>query len=161
MEHEEKLLEYEKAYEKMREYGEQMHVKNEKRISIGIICIIVIPVVFLVLLFTMNSSKIVFLVFWIVSLFVISGYLITIEYRDYTMQQKLQELGIKKEEEIDELIGSRVLGEKLGRISEMAGKLKNCEIKYSEDDRKNVEESKVSEENEGSKGQMEAIKEEE
>lgn len=94
----EKLIEYEETQKRIREYAKQEHVKNQKRINAGIICILVIPIIFLVLLFTMNSSKIVFLVFWIVSLFVISGYLIITEYRDYSLKKRLEELGIKEEE---------------------------------------------------------------
>jgi len=38
-------------------YEEQMHRKNQKRISIGLKCILIIPLIFLALLFWTNSSK--------------------------------------------------------------------------------------------------------
>jgi hypothetical protein len=42
-----------------------------------------------VLLFLTNSSKIIFLVLWIVSLFLIAVYLIYVEYADYKIQEQL------------------------------------------------------------------------
>lgn len=50
---------------------------------------LIIPLVFLFMMFISNSSKIFFLVLWIVSIFIISIYLITIEYIDYLVQQML------------------------------------------------------------------------
>ena len=57
------------------------------------ICMIVIPLIFLMLMFTMNSSKIVYLVFWIISLFALCTYLIAVEYMDYNLQERMKELG--------------------------------------------------------------------
>lgn len=58
------------------------------------ICMIVIPLIFLMLMFTMNSSKIVYLVFWIISLFALCTYLIAVEYMDYNLQERMKELGV-------------------------------------------------------------------
>ena len=55
------------------------------------ICMIVIPLIFLMLMFTMNSSKIVYLVFWIISLFTLCTYLIAVEYMDYNLQERMKE----------------------------------------------------------------------
>ena len=53
---------------------------------------LIIPIVFLILLFVVNSSKVIFLVMWIASLFIISGYLIAIEYKDYNMSENLKDI---------------------------------------------------------------------
>ena len=49
-------------------------------------------IIFLTLLFVVNSSKVIFLVMWIASLFIISGYLIAIEYKDYNMTENLKDI---------------------------------------------------------------------
>ena len=48
--------------------------------------------IFLALLFITDSSKPIFLVLWIVSLFVLAVYLIMVEYADYNLQEKMNEI---------------------------------------------------------------------
>lgn len=76
--------------EKISEYYTSEHQKSQQKIKYGIICIIAIPLIFLILMFTMKSSKLVYLILWIVALFIISAYLISVEYKDYTMQKQLK-----------------------------------------------------------------------
>lgn len=83
---------YERMYENLLEYEHKIHNRNQKRIRIGLKCIWIIPLIFLALLFWTGSSKIIFLVLWIVSLFAIAIYLILVEYMDYKLQEKLHEL---------------------------------------------------------------------
>ena len=96
--------EYEKSFYDIKEYGRKFHEKNQHRIRVGIWCVILVPIVFLALMFRMGSSKIIYLVLWIVSLFAISGYLLTVEYLDYSMQEKLKELGVNDDEELQGLL---------------------------------------------------------
>ena len=64
-------------YDKLVGYEKTIHEQNQKRIKIGLRCIYIIPLFFLVLLMIVpDSSKIIFLVLWIVSLFAIAVYLI-------------------------------------------------------------------------------------
>lgn len=80
-------------YDKLVGYEKTIHEKNQKRIKIGLRCIYIIPLFFLVLLMIVpDSSKIIFLVLWIVSLFVIAVYLIGVEYVDYKLQEKMNEI---------------------------------------------------------------------
>jgi len=83
---------YEKMYDILLDYEKMIHERNQRRIRIGLKCIWIIPLIFLCLLFWTNSSKIIFLILWIVSLFAIAMYLITVEYMDYRLQEKLHEL---------------------------------------------------------------------
>lgn len=70
-----------------------IHEQNQKRIKIGLRCIYIIPLFFLVLLMIVpDSSKLIFLVLWIVSLFAIAVYLIGVEYVDYKLQEKMNEI---------------------------------------------------------------------
>lgn len=100
---------YEQSYRRIMDYQKEIHAKNQKKIRWGIRCVVLIPLVFLMLMFSMDSSKVVFLVLWIVSLFTISAYLIYVEYMDYTLQLQLTELGIKEDGKIDELLPDRTL----------------------------------------------------
>ena len=83
---------YEEIFNKVMDYEQALHEKNRKRIRVGLKCIWIIPLIFLLLLFFTDSNKVVFLILWIVSLFAISIYLIVVEYLDYNLQEKIMEL---------------------------------------------------------------------
>lgn len=107
---------YEEMYEKLVFYEQKIHETNQKRIRIGLKCIWIIPLIFLVLLFWTESNKVVFLILWIVSLFAIATYLILTEYADYNLQERLSEI-INEEREPEALLGQE--------ITEMSANLKN------------------------------------
>ena len=90
------------SIEMIRLYYEKEHKRNKDRIKYGIIAMLIIPIIFLIFLFVVNSSKVIFLVMWIASLFIISGYLIAIEYKDYNMTENLK--GIIDNSDSDALI---------------------------------------------------------
>lgn len=111
---------YEKTkqvHEHIINYSEQIHKKNKKRTVIGIWCIVLIPAIFLILMLSMPVSKSIYLILWIVSLFCIAGYLIAVEYIDYSMQEQLKEIGLKSAAEMDSLVETNVILEKLKNVS--------------------------------------------
>jgi hypothetical protein len=75
------------ALEKIDKVYEAEHGSNKKKLKYGIYCLFAVPSVFLIMLFFIDSSKLVFLVLWIASLFLISAYLIGIEYSDFKLQE--------------------------------------------------------------------------
>ena len=87
----EKKEDYEKLYDMLLGYEQE-----------------IIPLIFLALLFWTESSKIVFLILWIVSLFILAGYLIFVEYSDYKLQEKLNEISNREQQERDALIGDGI-----------------------------------------------------
>ncbi len=103
----EKKEKYEQMYEMLVDYERKIHEKNQKRIRIGLKCILIIPLIFLILLFWTESNKVVFLILWIVSLFAIAAYLILVEYMDYNLQEKLNEIS-DGEGGVDNLIGQEI-----------------------------------------------------
>ena len=103
------------------EYYTESHRKNKKRIRVGMICMIVIPLIFLMLMFTMNSSKIVYLVFWIISLFALCTYLIAVEYMDYNLQERMKELGVTSHKKKEAIIGPKVIGQDIENLKERIG----------------------------------------
>ena len=120
-EYEESGEEEQLIFNKMLEYYTESHRKNKKRIRVGMICMIVIPLIFLMLMFTMNSSKIVYLVFWIISLFTLCTYLIAVEYMDYNLQERMKELGVTSHKKKEAIIGPKVIGQDIENLKERIG----------------------------------------
>ena len=89
--------------EKVLEFRDKAHADNVRKIKAGIKCIFTVPACFLILLFFTGSSKIIFLVLWIDSLFIIAAYLIHVEYSDYKIQEMVNSLQ-DSEDSIDSLI---------------------------------------------------------
>lgn len=87
---------------------EQLHIENQKRIKAGIQCLIWIPLIFLLLLFLTESEKVIFLVLWVVSLFVLASYLIYIEYIDFQAQERMQRYMEQEHISPDRLIGADI-----------------------------------------------------
>lgn len=78
---------YEKMYNDLVAGLEQMHKRNVKRTSDALKSLLIIPTIFLILLFLTKSSKTIFLVLWIASMFVIAAVLIIVEYQDYLLRK--------------------------------------------------------------------------
>jgi hypothetical protein len=98
------------VYERFMDLQQQVHQRNQKKIKVGLKVNILLPLVFLVISFITDRSKLVFLVLWIVSLFGIAFYLLYVEYMDFELQEQLKELGImEKEAEAQALIGEEVI----------------------------------------------------
>lgn len=119
----EDAVKYKEIYDAIIEYEKKIHIKNEKRIKIGLRCIIIILMIFLFLLFVTESSKVIFLILWIVSLFVIASYLIAVEYMDYNLQKKIKEFTGDEDAEFDGLLGDDLMQvhETLKRIKQREG----------------------------------------
>ena len=48
---------YEESYRRIMEYQNEEHLRNQKKIRWGIRCVILIPMIFLMLMFSMDSSS--------------------------------------------------------------------------------------------------------
>ena len=107
----------EESLERIIEIQQAEHKKNQNRIKWGIRCVIIIPILFLILMFTMETSKYIYLTLWVASMFVISAYLIYVEYADYKIQETMIKLGMK-EDSIDELLPEHVVDARLMELSE-------------------------------------------
>ena len=78
---------YEKLYKDLIEDLEEMHRNNIRRTSAALKSLLIVPTIFLILLFLTNSSKTIFLVLWIASMFIIAFVLIVVEYQDYLLRK--------------------------------------------------------------------------
>ena len=93
---------YSQLYQALLQEVLQFHSGNQRRIRKGMLSLLLVPLVFLVLLFLSEGSRVIFLLLWIVSMFGIAAYLIAVEYIDYEMQNKVKKI-TKKEVELDQL----------------------------------------------------------
>lgn len=93
---------YSQLYQALLQEVLQFHSGNQRRIRKGMLSLLLVPLVFLVLLFLSEGSRMIFLLLWIVSMFGIAAYLIAVEYIDYEMQNKVKQI-TKKEVELDQL----------------------------------------------------------
>lgn len=76
----------------------------QKQVRIGFVAMLVLPVIFLILMFSIES-KIVFLVLWIVSLIVIAGYLIVLEYIHERLKRQSELERLSQQELLDAVKG--------------------------------------------------------
>lgn len=83
---------YEELYTELLGRGEMLHQSNKKRIRRGIIILIILPFVLEFIRWMTDSDKVVFLIIWIIIMFVLSAYLISIEYLDYTVEKTLKDV---------------------------------------------------------------------
>ncbi len=79
-------------------FAENMHTKNQHKKKICLRCMMIIPLVFMVLMFTMYTAKVVYLLLWVISLFIFCAYLIIIDYIDDKLARKLNDLNIEIQE---------------------------------------------------------------
>lgn len=121
---------YRKAYNMVIEYEKEAHRKNQKRIAVGLKLIIIIPLIFLAMLFFTGSSKVIFLILWIVSLFILAAYLITVEYMDYNLMERMAKLrGENDDMENYDLIGNDAIE---NRIRDVLDKIDGTEAGHEE-----------------------------
>ncbi len=83
---------YEQLYINMREYTQQLHRRNKSRIKYGTIILILLPLILGTIRWLTNSDKTFFLLIWVFCMFLLSAYLIGVEYLDHSIRKKMEEL---------------------------------------------------------------------
>lgn len=78
-------------YENLVTYAEELHEKNRKRVRVSGILMILLPVVLGMIRWLTDSDKTVFLIIWVICMFVLSIYLVSVEYLDHLLARKLNE----------------------------------------------------------------------
>lgn len=144
-----KDLQYEQLYEQLLSRGEALHKSNKKRIKNGLILLVLLPFILGFIIWVTNSSKIVFLLIWILFMFGISAYLISVEYIDESLSKTLTDVtdreaafdrllpkasGRELQERIRDRLAERIAAraaEEDARINEAAAKIES-EIRAEE-----------------------------
>lgn len=104
MDEQKEASQYKMLYDKYTDYVRTTHERNQQKIKSGLKVNILLPLVFLAISFITKTSKLFFLIMWILSLFGIAIYLVYIEYMDFKMQQLLD--SFEEGDEPEALIGS-------------------------------------------------------
>ena len=99
---------YEELYTELLGRGEMLHESNKRRIRRGLIILVILPVVLEFIRWMTDSDKVVFLIIWIIIMFVLSAYLISIEYLDYSIEETLRDV-TDTEADFDGLLPRREL----------------------------------------------------
>lgn len=99
---------YHQFYLQLLAYEEENHKQNQQKIKTTIRFLLWVPLVFLALMFLTDSSKVIFLVLWIVSLFGIATYAIYVEYSDFELQEKIKHYKESENETDQYLIGGEI-----------------------------------------------------
>lgn len=79
-------------YEKLLPLARRSHEMNQRRMHTGVIWLFVLPVLLYIIRNLTDSSKIAFLIIWIVGMFLIAAFLVMVAYQDDELQKNLDEL---------------------------------------------------------------------
>ena len=90
-------------YSSLSEYARELHEKNKKRVKVSGIVLILLPIFLELIRWLTGSDKTVFLIIWILCMFAISAYLVSVEYMDHIIRRRIG--GI---DENDDLISSEL-----------------------------------------------------
>lgn len=69
-----------------------IHQANQQRIHKGLWGMVIVLVLYLTLLFVTQGSKVIILLLWIMTMFALAAYLITVEYLNHELKKKLEHI---------------------------------------------------------------------
>lgn len=81
---------YHQLYDRLLDEVKRLHELIKIGIRQGLKMLVIVPLLFMVVMFLTQGSKGIFLVLWIVSTFVIAAFLIALEYVDHGIQKRLE-----------------------------------------------------------------------
>ena len=84
--------EYQELYDRLLDEVRTLHKNNRRRIRNGMRMLLVVSVGLMLLMFLAQGNKVFTLMLWIFSMFAVAAYLIAVEYADYELQKKLEQI---------------------------------------------------------------------
>ena len=84
--------EYQELYDRLLDEVRTLHRNNRRRIRNGVRMLLVVTVGLMLLMFLAQGNKVFTLMLWISSMFAVAAYLIAVEYADYELQKKLEQV---------------------------------------------------------------------
>ena len=84
--------EYQELYDRLMDEVRTLHKNNRRRIRNGMRMLLVVTVGLMLLMFLAQGNKVFTLMLWIFSMFAVAAYLIAVEYADYELQKKLEQI---------------------------------------------------------------------
>lgn len=85
-------IRYEDLYNRLLDRGMALHESNKKRIRVGLVFLGVFTVLMILIRLITNSDRVVFMILWVVGMFAISVYLISVEYIDDSIRKTLEDV---------------------------------------------------------------------
>ena len=96
--------EYQELYDRLLDEVRTLHKNNRRRIRNGMRMLLVVTVGLMLLLFLAQGNKVFTLMLWIFSMFAVAAYLIAVEYADYELQKKLEQITQMEQESMGALL---------------------------------------------------------
>lgn len=85
-------IDYHQMYNRLVDEVTSIYQANQKRIHKGLWGMIIVLLLYLTLLFVTQGSKVIILLLWIMTMFALAAYLITIEYLNDELKKKLEHI---------------------------------------------------------------------
>ena len=99
-----KEKEYHELYDRLMAEVAALHQSNRRRIRSGMRMLVVVTVGLMLLMFLAEGNKVFTLMLWIAAMFGVASYLIAVEYADYELQKKVEEITQMEQESLGALL---------------------------------------------------------
>lgn len=98
-----KERDYQELYDRLLEEVSTLHRNNRRRIRVGMRMLLAVTLGLMLLMFLAGGNKVFTLMLWILSMFAVAAYLIAVEYADYELQKKLENITQMEQESLGTL----------------------------------------------------------
>ena len=95
---------YQEVYDRLLEEVSTLHRNNRRRIRVGMRMLLAVTLGLMLLMFLAGGNKVFTLMLWILSMFAVAAYLIAVEYADYELQKKLENITQMEQESLGTLL---------------------------------------------------------
>lgn len=99
-----KEKEYHELYDRLMAEVAALHQSNRRRIRSGMRMLVVVTVGLMLLMFLAEGNKVFTLMLWIAAMFGVASYLIAVEYADYELQKKVEQITQMEQESLGALL---------------------------------------------------------
>ena len=93
-----KEREYQELYDRLIHEVSTLHQTNRRRIRNGMRMLVAVTLGLMLLMFLAEGNKVFTLMLWILSMFTVAAYLIAVEYADYELQKKIEDITQREQE---------------------------------------------------------------
>ena len=99
-----KERDYQELYDRLLEEVSTLHRNNRRRIRVGMRMLLAVTLGLMLLMFLAGGNKVFTLMLWILSIFAVAAYLIAVEYADYELQKKIEDITQREQESFGALL---------------------------------------------------------
>ena len=99
-----KERDYQELYDRLLEEVSTLHRNNRRRIRVGMRMLLAVTLGLMLLMFLAEGNKVFTLMLWILSMFTVAAYLIAVEYADYELQKKIEDITQREQESFGALL---------------------------------------------------------